>query len=65
MSVLYNVALVMSNTHIYSAPIDELAPHILRYWKMGKPDTQTLELLRSKHINLENYGLGYALFLPH
>ena len=49
------------DSHI-TAPIDELAPHIFNYWKMGKTDVETLHLLRTKHIDLNVYGLGYVLF---
>jgi hypothetical protein len=41
-----------------AASLDSLAPHILRYWKMQKNDKEILELLLSKHIDTDKYGLG-------
>ena len=40
------------------APIEHIAPHILRYWKMRKMDVEILCLLHTEHIDLEVYGLG-------
>jgi hypothetical protein len=40
------------------APIEHIAPHILRYWKMHKTDVEILQLLHTEHIDLELYGFG-------
>lgn len=40
------------------APLDEIGPHILMYWKMQKNDLEIIQALRDKHINTEIYGIG-------
>lgn len=41
------------------APLDELAPHILRYWKTRLNDKEIVQALQ-KHFNTERYGIGYV-----
>jgi hypothetical protein len=40
-----------------SAPLDELAPHILRYWKTRLNDKEIVQALQ-KHFNTEHCGIG-------
>jgi hypothetical protein len=44
------------------APIEDIAPHILMYWKMRKTDVEILHLLQTVHINREVHGIGCDLF---
>jgi hypothetical protein len=39
------------------APLDIIAPDILRLWKARQTDKQILEYLR-KHIDTTRYGIG-------
>jgi hypothetical protein len=54
---LFNV----SKLTIGLAPLDEIAPHILRLWKARQNDRQIVRTLREKHIDTERYGIGYVL----
>lgn len=40
------------------APLEDIEPHIRRYWKMRKNDKQILQHLLNDHIDTEKYGLG-------
>jgi hypothetical protein len=40
------------------APLEEIRPHILRYWKMRMNDKKILQQLREKHIDNSKYGIG-------
>lgn len=42
------------------APLDEIAPHILRLWKARQNDRQIIRTLWEKHIDTERYGIGYV-----
>jgi hypothetical protein len=42
------------------APLDEIAPHILRLWKTRQTDRNIVRILREKHIDTERYGIGYV-----
>ena len=44
------------------APLEDIAPHILKYWKMHKTDVEILDLLQTVHINCEMHGIGCDLF---
>ena len=43
------------------APLEDIAPHILMYWKMRKTDVEILQLLKTVHINCETHGIGCNL----
>lgn len=43
------------------APLDEIAPHILRLWKTRQTDRNIVRILREKHIDTDRYGIGYVL----
>ena len=43
------------------APLEDIAPHILKYWKMRKTDIEILNLLKTYHIDDELYGIGCDL----
>ncbi|KAF8462338.1 hypothetical protein JB92DRAFT_2547437, partial [Gautieria morchelliformis] len=40
------------------APLDELAPHIEKYYRMRLTDTEMLEHLRDRHIDKTRHGLS-------
>jgi hypothetical protein len=40
-----------------TAPLDELAPHILRYWKARLNDKEIVRALQ-KHFDTDRYGIG-------
>ncbi|KAG0706907.1 hypothetical protein DFH29DRAFT_791726, partial [Suillus ampliporus] len=42
-------------------PLDELAPHILRYWKTRLNDKEIVLALQ-KHFDTERYGIGLTKF---
>ncbi|RDB25057.1 hypothetical protein Hypma_007524 [Hypsizygus marmoreus] len=44
-------------------PLETVAMHIIKYWKMRKTDKQILELLKEKHIDTNRYGLGLTRFI--
>ncbi|KAG1906761.1 uncharacterized protein F5891DRAFT_975487 [Suillus fuscotomentosus] len=43
------------------APLDELAPHILHYWKTCLNNKEIIQALQ-KHFNTEHYGIGLTKF---
>ncbi|KAG2029121.1 hypothetical protein BDR03DRAFT_1018871 [Suillus americanus] len=51
-----------THTHLsmYS-PLEEIAPHILRYWKARQTDRKIVENLQN-HFDTSRYGLGYTKF---
>lgn len=51
----------MPNQHKPTPPLDELAPHILRYWKTRLNDKEIVQALQ-KHFNTERYGIGLTKF---
>ncbi|KAG2150988.1 uncharacterized protein EDB93DRAFT_1249488 [Suillus bovinus] len=51
----------MPNQHKPTPPLDELAPHILRYWKTRLNDKEIIQALQ-KHFNTERYGIGLTKF---
>ncbi|KAG1726455.1 hypothetical protein EDB19DRAFT_2028380 [Suillus lakei] len=51
----------MPNQHKPTPPLDELAPHILRYWKTRLNDKEIIQALQ-KHFNTEHYGIGLTKF---
>jgi len=42
------------------APLEDLKPHILKYWKMRKTDLEIVNHLREKHIDLTKHSLGFV-----
>lgn len=42
------------------APLEDIAPHILTYWKMRKTDIEILRLLKAVHIDQNLHGIGYV-----
>ncbi|KAJ7061128.1 hypothetical protein C8F01DRAFT_1083345 [Mycena amicta] len=48
---------------ISSAPTELVAPAIMKYWKQRKTDSQILEALKTRHIDLAQYGLGLTSFI--
>ncbi|KAG2358074.1 hypothetical protein BDR07DRAFT_1489844 [Suillus spraguei] len=51
----------MPNQHKPTSPLDELAPHILRYWKTCLNDKEIVQALQ-KHFDTERYGIGLTKF---
>ncbi|KAG1758695.1 hypothetical protein EDD22DRAFT_956604 [Suillus occidentalis] len=51
----------MPNQYKPMPPLDELAPHILRYWKTRLNDKEIVQALQ-KHFNMEHYGIGLMKF---
>ncbi|KIK37536.1 hypothetical protein CY34DRAFT_15632 [Suillus luteus UH-Slu-Lm8-n1] len=51
----------MPNQYKPTPPLDELAPHILRYWKTRLNDKEIVQVLQ-KHFNTECYGIGLTKF---
>ncbi|KAG1830416.1 hypothetical protein EV424DRAFT_1343637 [Suillus variegatus] len=51
----------MPNQHKPTPPLDELAPHILRYWKTQLNDKEIVQALQ-KHFNTEHYGIRLTKF---
>ncbi|KAF8527657.1 hypothetical protein JB92DRAFT_3139803 [Gautieria morchelliformis] len=47
-----------SNQHKPCPPLDELAPHIEKYYRMRLTDTEMLEHLRDRHIDKTRHGLS-------
>ncbi|KAF8492109.1 hypothetical protein JB92DRAFT_3147563 [Gautieria morchelliformis] len=47
-----------SNQHKPCPPLDELAPHIEKYYRMRLMDTEMLEHLRDRHIDKTRHGLS-------
>ncbi|KAG6908222.1 hypothetical protein DXG01_005694 [Tephrocybe rancida] len=45
-----------------AATLDLIGVHILTYWKMQKNDKEILAILRQKHIDHTQYGLGLTRF---
>ncbi|KAG2359559.1 hypothetical protein BDR07DRAFT_1452328 [Suillus spraguei] len=43
------------------SPLEEIAPHILRYWKARQTDRKIVENLQN-HFNMSHYGQGYTKF---
>ncbi|KAJ7728282.1 hypothetical protein DFH07DRAFT_757330, partial [Mycena maculata] len=43
-------------------PLEDIAPHIHRYWKQCKDDKAILHLLNEYHIDKTKYGLGLTRF---
>ncbi|KAG1736064.1 hypothetical protein EDD22DRAFT_852297 [Suillus occidentalis] len=51
----------MPNKNKPTPPLEEIAPHILRYWKARKTDRKIVENLQN-HFDTSRYGLGYTKF---
>ncbi|KAG2033434.1 hypothetical protein BDR03DRAFT_1014290 [Suillus americanus] len=51
----------MPNQYKLTPPLDELAPHILCYWKTRLNDKEIVQALQ-KHFNTEHYGFGLTKF---
>ncbi|KAG1782583.1 hypothetical protein EV702DRAFT_1065370 [Suillus placidus] len=51
----------MPNQYKPTPPLDELAPHILRYWKTRLNDKEIVQALQ-KHFDTECYGIGLTKF---
>ncbi|KAG1721564.1 hypothetical protein EDB19DRAFT_1917237 [Suillus lakei] len=51
----------MPNQHKPTPPLDELAPHILRYWKTRLNDKEIVLALQ-KHFDMKRYGIGLTKF---
>ncbi|KAG1883977.1 hypothetical protein F4604DRAFT_1878813 [Suillus subluteus] len=51
----------MPNQYKPTPPLDELAPHILRYWKTQLNDKEIVHALQ-KHFDTECYGIGLTKF---
>ncbi|KAG1853453.1 hypothetical protein DFJ58DRAFT_728207 [Suillus subalutaceus] len=47
----------MPNQHKPTPPLDELMPHMLRYWKTHLNDKEIVQGLQ-KHFNTEHCGIG-------
>ncbi|KAJ7773753.1 hypothetical protein B0H14DRAFT_3095982 [Mycena olivaceomarginata] len=50
------------NQHKPNPPINDIASHIHKYWKMRKNDKEIVRLLMTHHIDTSKYGLGLGLF---
>ncbi|KAJ7721439.1 hypothetical protein DFH07DRAFT_872169 [Mycena maculata] len=50
------------NQHKPNPPLEDIAPHIHRYWKQRKDDKAILRLLNEYHIDETKYGLGLRRF---
>ncbi|KAJ7765932.1 hypothetical protein DFH07DRAFT_1014518 [Mycena maculata] len=50
------------NQHKPNPPLEDIAPHIHRYWKQRKDDKAILRLLNEYHIDKTKYGLGLTRF---
>ncbi|KAJ7720463.1 hypothetical protein DFH07DRAFT_714292, partial [Mycena maculata] len=50
------------NQHKPNPPLEDIAPHIHRYWKQRKDDKAILRLLNEYHIDKTIYGLGLTRF---
>ncbi|KAG1896356.1 uncharacterized protein F5891DRAFT_1130312 [Suillus fuscotomentosus] len=51
----------MPNQYKPTPPLDELTPHILRYWKTRLNDKEIVLALQ-KHFDTERYGIGLTKF---
>ncbi|KAG2136836.1 hypothetical protein BD769DRAFT_1664375 [Suillus cothurnatus] len=51
----------MPNQYKPTSPLDELAPHILQYWKTRLNDKEIILALQ-KHFDTECYGIGLTKF---
>ncbi|KAG1867744.1 hypothetical protein F4604DRAFT_1584905 [Suillus subluteus] len=51
----------MPNQYKPTSPLDELAPHILHYWKTWLNDKEIVHALQ-KHFDTEHYGIGLTKF---
>ncbi|KAG2358586.1 hypothetical protein BDR07DRAFT_1452651 [Suillus spraguei] len=47
----------MPNQNKQTSPLEEIAPHILRYWKARQTDRKIVENLQN-HFDTSHYGLG-------
>ncbi|KAF9538452.1 hypothetical protein CPC08DRAFT_651431 [Agrocybe pediades] len=50
------------NQHKPLPPIEMIAPHIYRYWKMRLTEKDILQRLKSEHIDTSQYGIGLTSF---
>lgn len=62
------MSFLKSSTFIFTwiislAPLEDIAPHILTYWKMRKTDVEILKLLQTVHIYMES-GMLYCYLHP-
>ncbi|KAG2142390.1 hypothetical protein DEU56DRAFT_754729 [Suillus clintonianus] len=51
----------MPNQNKPTPPLEDIAPHILRYWKARQTDKKIVENLQD-HFDTSRYGLGYTKF---
>ncbi|KAG1875957.1 hypothetical protein C8R48DRAFT_591755 [Suillus tomentosus] len=51
----------MPNQNKPTSPLEEITPHILRYWKARQTDKKIVENLRN-HFDTSRYGLGITKF---
>jgi len=49
------------NTNITStAPLEDIAPQIFKFWKMRKTDQEIVTILNEQYIDTAVYGIGYV-----